>query len=91
MTDRITLITMMEKLGSKNAYEVYEKMKSRLTNFNSSWIKTITYDNRKKFAYHHKIARGLNVKTYFTRSYTFKDKGTIENRTGVNKRFCLRK
>jgi transposase, IS30 family len=91
MTDRTTLITMIEKLKSKNADEVYEKMNRRLTNFNTSWIKTITFDNGKEFAYHHKIAKDLNVKTYFTRPYTSQDKGTVENRIGVIRRFFPKK
>lgn len=91
MTDRTTLITMLEKLQSKNAEEVYEKMKSRLTNFNSCWIKTITFDNGKEFAQHHKIAEDLNAKTYFTRPYTSQDKGTVENRIGVIRRFFPKK
>ena len=91
MTDRKTLVTMIEKLQSKNAGEVYAKMKDRLTNFNSSWIKTITFDNGKEFAYHHKIAKDLNVKTYFTRPYTSQDKGTVENRIGVIRRFFPKK
>lgn len=91
MTDRTTLITMLDKLQSKNAEEVYEKMKNRLTNFNSCWIKTITFDNGKEFAHHHKIAEDLNVKTYFTRPYTSQDKGTVENRIGVVRRFFPKK
>ena len=91
MTDRTTLITMIEKLNSKNADGVYEKMKTRLTNFSSSWVKTITFDNGKEFAFHHKIAKDLNVKTYFTRPYTSQDKGTVENRIGVIRRFFPKK
>jgi IS30 family transposase len=34
INDRTTLLTMIEKLGSKNAGEVDEKIKSRLTDFN---------------------------------------------------------
>ena len=91
MTDRATLVTMIEKLSSKNADEVYKKMKQRLTNFSSSWIKTITFDNGKEFAFHHKIAKDLKVKTYFTRPYTSQDKGTVENRIGVIRRFFPKK
>lgn len=91
MTDRTTLITMIEKLKSKNADEVYEKMNKRLTNFSSCWVKTITFDNGKEFAYHHKTAKDLNVKTYFTRPYTSQDKGTVENRIGVIRRFFPKK
>lgn len=91
MTDRATLVTMIEKLSSKNADEVYQKMNKRLTNFNSSWIKTITFDNGKEFACHRKIAKDVNAKTYFTRPYTSQDKGTVENRIGVIRRFFPKK
>ena len=39
------------------------------------------------FAQHERIAKELDVKTYFTRPYTSQDKGTIENRIGVTRRF----
>ena len=91
MTDRATLVTMIQKLNSKNADEVYRQMKHRLTRFNPSWIKTITFDNGKEFAYHYKIAQDLMVKTYFTRPYTSQDKGTVENRIGVLRRFFPKK
>ncbi|MBZ9628243.1 hypothetical protein LB450_09045 [Psychroflexus sp. CAK1W] len=67
------------------------KMIKRLTKFNSSWIKTITFDNGKEFAKHYEIAELLKVRTYFTRPYTSQDKGTVENRIGVIRRFILRK
>jgi IS30 family transposase len=91
MTDRTTLLTMIEKLKSKNADEVYQKMNERLTQFNACWIKSITFDNGKEFAQHAKIAKDLNVKTYFTRPYTSQDKGTVENRIGVIRRFFPKK
>ena len=62
-------------------------MKHRVTRFNPSWIKTITFDKGKEFAYHYKIAQDLMVKTYFTRPYNSQDKGTVENRIGVLRRF----
>ena len=91
MTDRTTLVTMIEKLETKNADQVNQKMLKRLTNFSSSWVKTLTYDNGKEFAKHHEVADSLNVKTYFTRPYTSQDKGTVENRIGVIRRFFPKK
>ena len=75
MTNRTSLVTMMEKLTGKNAEEVSQKMEYRLTKFSSSWIKTITFDNGKEFAKHYKIGELLKAKTYFTRPYTSQDKG----------------
>lgn len=91
MTDRATLVTMLEKLRGKEASEVYDKMEKRLTNFSSSWIKTLTFDNGKEFAKHQKIGQLLKAKTYFTRPYTSQDKGTVENRIGVIRRFFPKK
>jgi len=91
MTDRATLLTMLERLNGKEAQEVYEKMEQRLSNFSSSWVKTITFDNGKEFAQHLKIGSVLNAKTYFTRPYTSQDKGTVENRIGVIRRFFPKK
>lgn len=91
MTDRATSVTMMEKLSGKEVQEVYGKMEQRLTNFSSSWVKTLTLDNGKEFAQHQKTGDLLNTKTYFTRPYTSQDKGTVENRTGVIRRFSSKK
>jgi IS30 family transposase len=91
MTDRTTLVTMIEKLESKNADEINDNMIRRFTNFSSSWIKTITFDNGKEFAKHHEIAKITKAKTYFTRPYTSQDKGTVENRIGVIRRFFPKK
>lgn len=91
MTDRATLVTMLERLSGKDAEEVYQKIVKRLTNFNSSWIKTLTFDNGKEFSYHYKLIDLLNIKTFFTRPYTSQDKGTVENRIGVIRRFFPKK
>jgi IS30 family transposase len=91
MTDRTTLIAMLEKLSGKQADEVCQAMKKRLSNYNSSWIKTITFDNGKEFAGYQEIAKLFNAKTYFTRPYTSQDKGTVENRIGVIRRFFPKK
>ena len=91
MTDRSTLVTMIEKLDSKNAGEINDKMTIRLSNFDSSWIKTLTFDNGKEFAYHYKVGETVNAKTYFARPYTSQDKGTVENRIGVIRRFFPKK
>ncbi len=91
LTDRTTLITMIEKLKGKSANEVTARIKQRLSKFSSSYIKTITFDNGKEFAGHQEIAEKFNVKTYFTTPYTSQEKGTVENRIGVIRRFFPKK
>lgn len=51
----------------------------------------MTFDNGKEFAGHKKIADKHGVKTYFTRPYTPQDKGTVENRIGLIRRFLPKK
>ena len=91
LTDRATLITMIEKLNGKTAQEVTCKIKERLSRFSASYVKTITFDNGKEFAGHMEIAEEFNIKTYFTTPYTSQEKGTVENRIGVIRRFFPKK
>jgi len=91
MTDRATLMTGLEKLESKNATLVAGKIMEKLSQFNTAWIKTLTFDNGKEFAEHEKVAKELNAKSYFTRPYTSQDKGTVENRIGLIRRFFPKK
>lgn len=91
LTDRATLITMIDKLTGKTANEVTSAIKKRLSRFSSSYIKSVTFDNGKEFAGHKEIAKEFNVKTYFTTPYTSQEKGTVENRIGVIRRFFPKK
>ena len=91
MTDRTTLLTALEKLNGKNSTQVEDAIINRLGHIDSAWIKTLTFDNGKEFSYHQTIGQALNAKTYFTRPYTSQDKGTVENRIGVIRRFFPKK
>ena len=86
ITDRKTIETKLIKITTKKAKviarKIIEKMKSE-----DNKIHSLTFDNDLAFAKHQEIARILNVKTYFTRPYTSQDKGTVENRIGVIRRF----
>lgn len=89
MTDRVTLITQLEKLNGKNSTQVKNKIIKRLSKFQS--IKTITFDNDQAFSQHEEIGIMLSARTYFTRPYTSQDKGTVENRNGVIRMFFPKK
>jgi len=91
MTDRSTLITTLDLLESKESKLVQEKINDRLSRIGKSWIKTMTFDNGKEFAGHKAIAEKHAVKTFFTRPYTSQDKGTVENRIGLIRRFLPKK
>lgn len=86
MTDRTTLHTRLVKLRSKSSTEVSEAIIQRLTKSRYR-IRTLTFDNDKAFSTHQEIGKKLKARSYFTRPYTSQDKGTVENRIGVLRRF----
>jgi len=91
MTERATLITTLDKLEGKDSKIIQQLISQRISRIGSSWIKTMTFDNGKEFARHKEIADEYGVKTYFTRPYTSQDKGTVENRIGLIRRFLPKK
>lgn len=86
ITDRKTIETKLIKITTKKAKVIAAKIIKKLKTEESKLF-TLTFDNGLEFAEHQKIAKLLKVKTYFTRPYTSQDKGTVENRIGVIRRF----
>lgn len=86
MTDRANLETQLIKINTKKANIIQQKIIRRLID-RKAQLKTITFDNDLAFAQHEKIRKALEVDTYFTRPYTSQDKGSVENRIGVIRRF----
>ena len=84
--DRASLKVKLTKLESKNS-ELIKQTLVKTYSKNQHWLRTITFDNDSAFMLHHKIAEALGVKTYFTRPYTSQDKGSVENRIGILRRF----
>ncbi len=89
MLDRATLITTIDKISSKKPKHIKKLILKRMKN--NSHLKTMTFDNDQAFGLHQEIADELNIKTYFTRPYTSQDKGSVENRNGVIRRFYPKK
>jgi len=87
--DRASLITTIDKIKSKDPRHIKKLLLKRMQG--NKYLKTITFDNDLAFSLHHEIAKKLKVKTYFTRPYTSQDKGSIENRNGVIRRFYPKK
>lgn len=87
LVDRTTLLMALEKVTSRKAGLIASRIIERLSRIPSGFIKTLTFDNDKAFAKHSQIADQLKADTYFTRPYTSQDKGTVENRIGVIRRF----
>ncbi len=90
MIDRASLYTKLELLPSKDSKAISNKIIRRWRK-EKGIIKTITFDNDQAFSQHQKVAQNLYAKTYFTRPYTSQDKGSVENRIGVLRRFFPKK
>ena len=50
-------------------------------------VKTITFDNGKEFAYHFKVAKRLDVQTYFATPYRSCERGLNENTNGLLRQY----
>jgi IS30 family transposase len=90
ITDRASLFTRIRKMESKKSNQIAKAIIEELSKDNHK-LETITFDNDMAFANHGLIAKSLDVDIYFTRPYTSQDKGTVENRIGVIRRFFPKK
>ena len=50
-------------------------------------VKTITYDNRREFAWRRRVARALDCRSCFARPYHSWEKGTVENANGLVRQY----
>ena len=90
LTDRASLHTRIKKLSGKDSINVMKGIISCIKK-NKYKPRTLTFDNDLAFSRHQEIAKLFNVSTYFTRPYTSQDKGTVENRIGVIRRYFPKK
>lgn len=90
MTDRATLHTRLKKLNSKESIAVTKGIIECLRK-NNYTTHTLTFDNDMAFSKHKTIEAATGASTYFARPYTSQDKGTVENRIGVLRRFFPKK
>lgn len=84
--DRASLKVKLRKIQSKESKVVRQTLVKAYRK-EKRWLRTITFDNDSAFMLHEKVAESLSVKTYFTRPYTSQDKGSVENRIGILRRF----
>ena len=87
MTDRATLLTRLTKLHNRKAPRVLHAIRESIKSMPVK-VHTLTFDNDRAFVLHHQLE---GVQTFFTRPYMAQDKGTVENRIGVIRRFIPKK
>lgn len=90
IVDRATLWTRIRKIYTKDSSQIAAKIVDMIKSY-KGLVKTITYDNDLAFAKHQLVNRILGTVSYFTHPYSPQDKGTVENRIWVLRRFFPKK
>jgi transposase, IS30 family len=84
LVDRKSRITFIRPLPNKQAEGLAESNIQALRGFGAQ---SITYDNGKEFAAHEKVAKALNVETFFADPYASWQRGTNENTNGLIRQY----
>jgi IS30 family transposase len=79
------------KIKDKSAEEMLRAAILALAVFPRALLKTITFDNGLENALHGKIDAALGTTSYFCKPYHSWEKGSIENRNGILRRFFAKK
>ncbi len=77
--ERLTRVTLINKLFDKTAASKTEALTERLKFFPPHLRLTLTNDNGKENSFHQQISQDLNLQVYFCHAYHAWEKGTVEN------------
>ena len=88
LVERASRKVVITKLAAKDAAATTSAITTRLE---KEVVATITADNGPENAEHKKIARVLSASFFFCHPYHSWEKGTVENRNGVIRRYLPRK
>lgn len=86
-SDRMSRFTILTKLYSRDAKATTVALNERLADLP---VKSITADSGAENAEHEKISSTLNAPFFFCHPYHSWEKGTVENRNGVVRRYLPR-
>jgi len=91
LQERSTRLVWMQRLPSKAATSVAQRIEAALASLPADLRRTITFDNGTEFASHYVLRRSLGVQTYFCDPYSPWQKGGVENAIGRIRRRLPRK
>jgi IS30 family transposase len=75
------------RMNDKTAAAMHEAVTPALSGFPAGLRKTLTYDNGLEKALHEHTSTELGVTSYFCKAYHSWEKGSIENRNGILRRY----
>lgn len=90
MVERTSRYTLMDKIGSKEAYATSRGIVKMLAPFKDK-VLTLTSDNGTEFRCHELIADKLDAKFYFAHSYKAWERGSNENTNGLIRQYFPKK
>ena len=79
IADRLTRKVKIKKLARKTSSLTSSSIVVALSEYNTTQIHSITYDNGCEFTGHENVNKKLNCKSYFCNPYHSWEKGTVEN------------
>ncbi len=86
-TERMSRVTILTKLNGRDAQATADAITRRLATLP---VASITGDNGPENAHHEKVSRALNAPFFFCHPYHSWEKGSVENRNGVVRRYLPR-
>lgn len=87
LVERLSLYTLLGKVGSKREAAVRRRMKKSLMAVPEDRRITLTLDNGKEFAGHQKLSAAAGIDIYFAHPYHAWERGTNENTNGLIRRW----
>lgn len=87
LVDRLSRLTMVAKIQSKNANHVHQKIKRRMKELDDERRHSITFDNGTEFARCQRLEKHLGVKLYFADPGCPYQRGTNENTNGLIRQY----
>lgn len=89
--ERVSRLTHISKLESKNASDTQRTLIKRLKKHQKESVKSITYDNGPENALHQKVNQKLGIQSYFCLPYHSWEKGAVEQVNGLIRRYIPKK
>jgi IS30 family transposase len=91
LVERKTRFFIVIRMKDKTASSMNEAVTRALKGLPARLRKSLTYDNGLENTLHERMDRELGVKSYFCKPYHSWEKGSIENRKGILRRYFSKK
>lgn len=87
IVERMTRLTHITKLPAQTASETTSAIITKLAQYPSGFVRSITYDNGSENAQHLTINKALSCHSFFCNPYHSWEKGSVEQTNGLIRRY----